>query len=243
MAILVEMDRAKRRDTLVRLMRRGGQTTVEALADRLAVSRRTVLRDLNALRERGFVIDADPGRGGGVRMDPSTVMVSAQLAADEVVALVLSVAVLRAAPWMPFSDRAERALSKIERSLPPRRVRELRRLLRRVVVGDPAASNAELGTVDPRLLSTFERAFSGSTALRFDYVDRRGNRSVRLVEPDALLVRAPIWYIIAWDCDKEASRLFRMDRIKRPRQVESRRFVARPIDVALRGCPDARASR
>ncbi|HEY3233838.1 MAG TPA: WYL domain-containing protein, partial [Polyangiaceae bacterium] len=58
-------------------------------------------------------------------------------------------------------------------------------------------------------------AFSTSRVLRFDYVDREGRRSRRRVEPHGLLVRAPLWYIIAWDLSKDAPRIFRMERAPR----------------------------
>lgn len=236
------MDTAARRERLVYLMRRGGSASVESLASVVGASRRTVLRDMSVLRDRGFVIAGEGGRGGGVRMDPQSVMVTAQLTAEEVVALILSVAVLRAAPWMPLAGRAEQALVKVERALPAERVRELRRLLRNILVGDPADEHARAtaGTVDPSLLESFERAFSGKHLLRCEYIDRGGRRSQRVIEPHAVLVRAPLWYIIAWDTEKDAARLFRMDRIRSVQVLQDRRFGRRPIDLVLGVCPDAR---
>ena len=38
-------------------------------------------------------------------------------------------------------------------------------------------------------------------------------RAARSVECIALIPHAPVWYIVAWDLDKDASRTFRMDRI------------------------------
>lgn len=235
------MDPTTRRDSLVRFMRRRGSATVEELSRQLGVSRRTVLRDLSVLRDRGFRIIGEGGPGGGVQLDSGTVLVSSQLAADEVVALILSVAVLRAAPWMPFSDRAEPALAKIEGALPTERVRELRHLLGRILIGQPAPNTgAPPGPVDRSLLLAVERAFSQRIVLEVDYVDRDGRRSVRLVEPHALLVRAPLWYVIGWDREKNAARLFRMDRIRSARPVKGHEFPARPLDLVTGVCPDAR---
>src|SRR5262245_52599042 len=152
---------AGRRDDLARLLRRGGHRTVDELARSVGASRRTVLRDLVALRARGYLIEGEGGPGGGVRMDPDTVLLSGHLAAEEVVGLIVSVALLRATAWMPFASEAERALAKIEKTLPRARLRELRRLLERVLVGDPApgALGQVPGAVDEQLLGQFERAF------------------------------------------------------------------------------------
>jgi predicted DNA-binding transcriptional regulator YafY len=239
---------AARQESLVRLMRRRGHTTVDDLANELSVSRRTVLRDLGALRDRGFVVQAESGPGGGVSIDPASVLVSAQLAADEVVALVLSVAMIRAAPWMPFAAPADTALSKIEGALPPERVGQLRRLMERILVGDPIDVGEpsdpmllSVGPVDPALLQTFETAFSRSRVLRFDYRDRFGRPSHRRVEPHALLVRAPVWYIVAWDTMKDEPRTFRMDRITSPVVLDEAPFAPRPFDHFHGVCSNARA--
>src|SRR5262245_37306082 len=238
----VAMDSTARRDQIVRLMRRGASLGVDDLARQVGASRRTVLRDVGALRARGFAIIGEGGRGGGVRLDPRSVLVSAQLTVEEVIALVLSVAAVRAAPWMPFASPADAALAKVEGALPEERVRELRRALSRILVGAPATADAvrDLGRVHPSLLGSFERAFSQGLKLRMDYEDRLGRRSRRTIEPQALLVRAPLWYVIAWDAGKDSPRLFRMDRIRRARVVEDQRFALRPLVEVSGACPDAR---
>lgn len=216
---------------------------MEDLARDLSVSRRTVLRDLVALRDRGFIVLAESGPGGGVSMDPASVLLSTQLAADEVVALVLSVAMIRAAPWMPFAAPADMALSKIEGALPPERVGQLRRLMERILVGDPIDQvPLSVGPVDPALLQSFERAFSQSRLLCFDYRDRNGRPSHRRVEPHALLVRAPLWYVVAWDTKKDEPRTFRMDRITSPVVLDEAQFLPRPFDLLIGICSNARAA-
>jgi predicted DNA-binding transcriptional regulator YafY len=237
------VDTAARRENLIRIMRRRGHTTVSELARDLSVSRRTALRDLMALRDRGFVILAESGPGGGVSIDPSSVLVAAQLAADEVVALVLSVAMIRAAPWMPFATRADTALSKIEAALPAERVGQLRRLMERILIGDPLHDvSLSVGRVDPDLLQRFERAFSQNRVLCFDYRDRYARTSHRRVEPHALLVRAPVWYVVAWDTQKDEPRTFRMDRMTSPIVLDNVPFLPRPFDTLIGVCPDAFAA-
>src|SRR2546421_12531462 len=95
-----------RRNQLLRLLRARADWTAEALAQELEVSRRTVLRDLGALREGGFDIDTFSGPGGGVRLNPTSVMVTSQLRTDEVVALILSVEIALAATSDPFASAA-----------------------------------------------------------------------------------------------------------------------------------------
>ena len=101
-----------RRDELLRCLRQRADWTVDRLADDLEVSRRTVLRDLNHLRERGFHITSMTGPGGGIHLEPTSVLVTSQLAGDQVVALIRSVALARANPWMPRAVRAPASTRK-----------------------------------------------------------------------------------------------------------------------------------
>jgi len=56
-----------RHEALVRTLRRTGTSTIEALAAEVGASRRTVLRDIGALRDAGFVIHSESGPGGLIR--------------------------------------------------------------------------------------------------------------------------------------------------------------------------------
>jgi predicted DNA-binding transcriptional regulator YafY len=64
-----------------------------------------------------------------------------------------------------------------------------------------------------------EQSFTGGIGLQFDYCDRDGRRSRRRVEPHGLLIRYPVWYVLARDTEKNEPRMFRMDRISVPRVV------------------------
>ncbi len=204
-----------RHDQLLRLLRRRADWTVADLARELGVSRRTVLRDLGALRGAGFDIDTFSGPGGGVRLNPTSVMITSQLRTNEVIALIVSVELARAAKTVPFAAGAQHALAKIEQALPAARVAHLRALRERILVGEPSG-DAIPGDIDPNLVEAFETAFTNTRLLAFTYRDRHGRHTKRRVEPHGLLVRQPLWYVIAWDTDKNAPRLFRADRVSTP---------------------------
>ena len=86
-----------RQDAVIRNLRRGGTSTIEALCEEVGASRSTILRDLSALRDEGYVIIAEQGRGGGIYLDPSSVQTTAKLAAPEVFALIIGISSMRAA--------------------------------------------------------------------------------------------------------------------------------------------------
>jgi predicted DNA-binding transcriptional regulator YafY len=234
------MSVVERSDELLRLLRRRGDWRVDDLAAELEVSRRTVLRDVSRLRNRGFDISSMSGPGGGVQLRGSSVMLTSRLDADEVVALILSVAVSRAVSSVPFAESADRALAKLEAALPQARVAELQRFMTRVLIGDPAPEPAPpRPTLDPGLVTAFETALATNRLLAFAYRDRHGRRTHRRIEPHGLLIRIPLWYMIAWDPRRDGPRLFRADRARRPRVTEQN-FIPRPHELVVRVCPDAR---
>lgn len=234
-----------RHDALVRILRRSGTSTVDDLAARVGASRRTILRDIGALRDQGFVIHSECGRGGGLQLDPHSVQTTARLSVTEVFALLISVAAVRAARSLPFSDLADAGLAKIEKSLPSDKVRDLRHLLGCLHVGrlSPGQDITDIGSIDPALLPAFETAFLGLLHLRFDYRGAEGTDTSREVEPQAMLILPPLWYLVAWDPARADFRRFRMDRISRPEIVEAARFRRRHVPFDDDVCPFSRMPR
>jgi len=220
-----------RQDAIVRSLRRNVTSTVADLAEEVGASRRTVLRDISALRDEGFVIHSDPGRGGGLQLDPLSVQTVARLSVTEVFALLISVASIRAAGTMPFSELADAGLAKIEKALPSDKIRDLRRFLDCLYVGklSPQVDISEMGAMDPALLPAFETAFLQRLHLRFHYRDAKGAFTIREVEPQAMLILPPLWYLVAWDSARNDFRHFRMDRISTPEFIEGTTFRRRHV--------------
>src|SRR5688572_26311657 len=212
------MPRAERLLELSDLLRGRETTTVAELAAELGVSRRTLLRDLASLRERGMPITGDAGPGGGIRLEGERGLAAVHLSLSEIVAIWLGARLSRAASELPWGDAADTALAKLLAHLPGTKARALRALCRRVIVGQPASAKTRegAGVVPRQLLGLFERAFSNGIGLGFQYTDREGKTTTRRVEPHGLLAEPPVWYVLARDVDKAEPRMFRMDRISRP---------------------------
>ena len=238
-------DAAARHDALVRTLRRREGASVADLAGETGVSRRTVLRDIASLRDQGFVIHTESGRGGGVRLDPGSVQITARPSATEMFALIVSVATMRAAGTLPFGALADRALARVERGMPRERVAALRALLDCLHVGalSPHQDLSDVRPVDPGLLPAFEVAFIDRRPLAFRYVDRAGRETVREVEPQAMLALPPLWYVVAWDPSRGGFRHFRMDRIAGPEVLGSPTFRRRRVPFEDDVCPFREAAR
>ncbi|WP_425050467.1 helix-turn-helix transcriptional regulator [Psychromarinibacter sp. S121] len=228
-----------RHDAIVRSLRRNGTSTIDALADEVGASRRTVLRDISALRDEGYVIHSDVGRGGGVQLDPQSMQATAKLSVPEVFALLISVAAMRAAGHLPFSELADAGLAKIEKALPREKVRDLRAFLDCLHIGQlsPLQDLSDIGRMDPELLPAFEAAFLGRHHIRFGYRDAQGRNTTREVEPQAMLILPPLWYLVGWDPMRGDFRHFRMDRISSPETVPDSSFRRRHVPFEDDVCP------
>jgi len=220
-----------RHDAIVRSLRRNGTSTVVDLAEEVGASRRTVLRDISALRDEGFVIHSEPGRGGGLQLDPQSVQITARLSVAEIFALLISVESMRAAGWLPFSGLADAGLAKIEKALQSDKVRDLRRFLDCLYVGklSPLVDISDMEAMEPGLLPAFETAFLQRLNLSFQYRDAKGVVTSRIVEPQAMLILPPLWYLVAWDPARNDFRHFRMDRISRPKYLQGTTFRRRHV--------------
>ncbi|HTU61192.1 MAG TPA: WYL domain-containing protein [Polyangiales bacterium] len=198
-------------------------TSVSELAAEVGVSRRTLLRYLAILRDRGWPIEGESGPGGGVRLDGGRGLSAVHLGVAEAVALWLAARLSETQSPMPWTSAARSALDKVLASLPEDRRRRLRRFVRRVTVGRPATEQvrASLGKPSDSLIPILEQAFAADRCVSFVYTDRHARRSRRQVEPHGLMVEAPAWYLLARDLANGEARLFRMDRIRSPQLEET----------------------
>lgn len=179
------------------------------LEDRLEVSRRTVRRDIERLRELGYPIESISGPAGGYRLEAGTAMPPLLLDDDEAIAIAVGLRTAARASVVGIEETSVRALVKLEQVLP----KHLRRRVR--ALGAVAAPAAGGPLVDPQVLTTVASACRDRERLRFAYTGRDGTPSRRLVEPRSLVNLGRRWYLLAWDSDRGDWRTFRLDRIER----------------------------
>jgi predicted DNA-binding transcriptional regulator YafY len=179
------------------------------LAARLEVSRRTVRRDVDRLRDLGYPVEGSVGAEGGYRLGAGSEVPPLLFDDDEAVAIVIGLRSVASQAVAGIDEAAARALAKLEQSLPAR--------LRARFEGLRAATSpldwSGGAGVDPAILTVVARAISGRTQLRFAYRTPGGAPRRRSVEPYGLVVLRRHWYLVAWDQDREDWRIFRADRM------------------------------
>lgn len=200
------------------------------LAERMAVSSRTVRRDVERLRELGYRITSVRGPDGGYRLAAGADLPPLLLDDEQAVALAVSLQLATVA-GAGIEEAALRALTTV-RQLLPTRLRRRVDALEVVAVAPPSQRASEVGT---GVLLTVSEAIRAREVLRFDYAVPGGDDVVRRrVEPHHLVSYRGRWYVVAWDLERDDWRTFRVDRLA-PRTPTGPRFAERAVpggDVA-----------
>jgi predicted DNA-binding transcriptional regulator YafY len=181
------------------------------LADRLAVSGRTLRRDVERLRNLGYPVESLTGPAGGYRLRAGTAMPPLLLDDEEAVAIAVGLRTAARASVAGIEETALRALVKLEQVLPAHLRRRVAALGSATIAPPPAGP-----TVDPQHLTAIAAACRDSECLRFAYRSRDGADTRREVEPHAIVNLGRRWYLVAWDRRREDWRTFRVDRLERP---------------------------
>ena len=201
------MRRADRLFLIIHALR-GRRTALPArrLAEELAVSLRTVYRDVADLQLSGVPIEGEAGVGYLLRKGAD--IPPLMFTAEELEALVVGTRFVRAFGGERLARSARAALLKIEAVLPP----ELRaRTHRSRIFAPPRSDRIEVtGIIDD-----LHAAITAHRVLRLDYRDENGRDTRRDVEPLCLAFWGGTWTLGAWCRLRGDFRNFRPDRIAR----------------------------
>lgn len=180
------MRRADRLFQIVQILRRRRLTTARHLAECLAISERTVYRDIRDLSASGVPIEGEAGVGYRLRgFDLPPLMFTR----EEVEALVLGARIVQAWTDPELARAAAEALAKIEGALP----RDRSHFVRGTPLFAPADHWREEVTTD--FFSRLREAIRDSRKVHFRYTDAGGTTSERTVRPSAFpsMARSGSW--------------------------------------------------
>ncbi|RLU87456.1 transcriptional regulator [Streptomyces griseocarneus] len=203
---------------LLLLLQTRQRITTSELAKRLEVSRRTVLRDVEALSTAGVPVYAERGRNGGIILLPGARLNASHLDPPELEAL--SVAGLDSAQLedMGLSGVWESAARKIAaRQAGSPEPPNLLRLADLVLVESTSWFAGSEAAIDVADLAT---ALRHRRRLRIRYrrsAERRA--STRVVDPYGIVAKSGRWYLIA--DDQGDGRLFALERLSAYEQLNA----------------------
>lgn len=185
--------RADRLLSIMLILQAQGKTTTFALAETLEVSRRTILRDIEALSIAGVPVHAEAGHGGGVYLDEHYRVSLTGLKEAEVRALFVST---RPGPLQDIGlgQAAEATLLKLFAALPSLHRQEAERMQQRIHLD--SAWWWQRGETLP-YLETLKAAVFDDCRVQVRYERGDGEVVERILEPYGLVAKASVWYIIA----------------------------------------------
>jgi predicted DNA-binding transcriptional regulator YafY len=196
-----------------RLARSRTGVGLEALAEELECTRRTVYRDLDALMYAGFPVVSER-RDGHVfyRFVDTFEIGDVPFTADEVLALAFGEDLLRSLEGTVFHDSIRSALAKIRSGLGPELAAYLERLGEsfRVLPGPHKRYVEARETIQVLNDAVLERR---SVRMRYR-TGRTGSESERALDPYRVWYRAGGLYVIGHDHQSGEIRTFAVDRIR-----------------------------
>jgi predicted DNA-binding transcriptional regulator YafY len=180
--------------------------TAAQLAERFEVSRRTILRDIDALSQIGVPVIAVSGSGGGYSLAESQWLKPVQLSSTEATALLLAAQAMTTHLSAPFATATLSAVDKLRTALRPNVLTEADRELSSIEITTPRRSE---------YLKSFDilrSAIASATWLNLDYqsLHRHANH---LILPLTLTSTDGLWYCTAISAAARAKRQFRVDRM------------------------------
>ncbi|MZD08073.1 WYL domain-containing protein [Streptomyces sp. SID5785] len=194
------------------------------LADRLGVSRRTVRRDVDRLRELGYPVQATMGSDGGYRLVAGKALPPLVLDDEEAVAIAVGLRAGAGHAVEGIEEASVRALAKLEQVLPSR----LRHRVTTLQAATIPLTSGDGPTIATETLTVIASAAAGSERLRFRYRAADGAETRRQAEPYRLVATGRRWYLVAYDLDRADWRTFRVDRVTEPFATGAR-FAPREV--------------
>ncbi|CAM5419994.1 Transcriptional regulator OS=Streptomyces alboniger OX=132473 GN=CP975_14760 PE=4 SV=1 [Streptomyces alboniger] len=194
------------------------------LSERLGVSRRTVRRDVDRLRELGYPVQATKGADGGYRLVAGKAMPPLVLDDEEAVAIAVGLRAGAGHALEGVDEASVRALAKLEQVLPAR----LRHRVATLQAATTPLTSGDGASIAPETLIVMASTVAGRERLRFAYRARDGADSRRVVEPYRLVSTGRRWYLVAYDLDRGDWRTFRVDRVSSPLATGAR-FAPREL--------------
>ncbi|MFG2513315.1 helix-turn-helix transcriptional regulator [Streptomyces sp. NPDC048584] len=198
--------------TLLSLLQTPREWPGGELADRLGVSRRTVRRDIDRLRELGYPVQATLGTDGGYRLVAGKAMPPLVLDDEEAVAIAVGLRAGAGHALEGVDEASVRALAKLEQVLPGR----LRHRVSTLQAATTPLTSGDGATIAPETLIVMASTVAGRERLRFAYRAADGTGSRRVTEPYRLVSTGRRWYLVAYDLDRADWRTFRVDRVSDP---------------------------
>lgn len=201
------MRRSQRHHALLDVLRANAErpVSVPRLAERFAVSTRTIERDLRALQASEVPIYAVAGRHGGYAVRRDYSLPPLAFSPQEATAIVAGLSFMMASP---FAEDSRRTMDKVLAAMPAEQRDRARSLATRVATMAPERST------EPGIAEVVRTVLNEPRVLDMEYCSHdSGERTRRTVEPLGLITVRGGWILVGWCRLRQGVRGFLIDRI------------------------------
>ncbi len=223
---------AARLHDVIRILEARYGATVDELAEECGVTRRTVYRDLDAIRDAGYPLISEPEADGRTlyrfmtgfkKLPPIT------FSLDELMTLYLCRGQLGFLRGTPFQDDLDAIFGRIRSSLPPRSVAHLERIAE---TASPKFQGERDYAAKKELLKELRRALLYQFRLDLSYTPARRTTEIYRFDPYTLLFYDGALYLGGYAHNRAALRLFLVDRIEQVVVLDERFEVPEDYSAA-----------
>lgn len=213
---------AARLHDIIRILEARYGATVEELVEESGVNRRTIYRDLQAITEAGYPLVREREADGRVlyrfltgfkKIPPVT------FSLEELMTLYLCRGQQAFLQGTPFQDDLDAVFSRLRSSLPPRSVAHLERIASAVA---PRFQGVRDYRGKKGLLNDLRRALLFQHRCRLHYTPPRRETETYLFDPYTLLFFSNALYLGGYAHNREALRLFLIDRLEKVEVLDER---------------------
>jgi len=213
---------------VIGLLQVGAGYNVAGLAQACGVSRRTIFRDLETLRESGVPLRYDQGRQRH-QISGNYYLPSTNFTPEEALSLIVLCHELGNSSGLPFFGPARSAAVKLESSLPAQLRRQLGSVVEAVQI-KPPPRNPLSGQrpIYERLLE----AYAGRQCTRIRYDSLTEWKEIRTkLSPYKVLFSRRSWYVIGRSSLHRSTRTFNVGRVLQLELLKERYQVPRGFSI------------
>ena len=223
---------AARLHDVIRILEARYGATVDELAEECGVTRRTIYRDLDAIRDAGYPLVSEPEEDGRTlysfitgykKLPPIT------FSLEELMTLYLCRGQLGFLQGTPFQDDLDAIFGRIRSSLPPRSVAHLERIAE---TASPKFQGERDYAAKKELLKELRRALLYQYRLDLSYTPARRSTEVYRFDPYTLLFYDGALYLGGYAHNRDALRLFLVDRIEQVTVLDERFEIPEDFSAA-----------
>jgi predicted DNA-binding transcriptional regulator YafY len=207
--------RADRLLQIILLLQRHERLSARDLAERLEVSSRTVMRDMEALSAAGVPVYSERGRNGGCVLLPGYRADVSELTPREAQALFAWSGRAALSEELGLRDALHSAMGKLSATLPAELQGDADALSGAIVV-DRRRWFAE--AEDTGALPVLRQAVVKRRRVRLRYASASEGVQQRTVDPWGLVEQAGRWYLVA--AHRGAARMYRVSRVEQADVLE-----------------------